>query len=143
MPTNETAIFSPAWLKKMDERARACKYETGSPEINTGFYAVKKTAAGWRVSNGRAWWDNPVLIREIHEYADGTVCAHNYIEGVGTFGRRHITEAGLCAVRASELTSMFNLARIVYFDHRKLDAQGRATRLVKEVSQKPEGSGRS
>lgn len=130
MQTANTVTFGQKWLDDMNTRATACKYRNGSPEINTGFYAVKKTAKGWRISNGRVWWDRPTLVEEIHAYADGTVCAHYYIEGVTTFSRRHIEEAGMRAMRASELPSMFSLSKVVYFDHQQTDPDGRITRQV-------------
>ena len=123
--------FSQEWLKTMNDRARKCKYEIGNPEVVSSFYAVKKTPGGpWRISNGRAWWSEPVLVREIHEYRDGVVTAHNYIEGVTMFSRRHITDANLYPARASELTNMLPLSKVVFFDHTQLDERGRATRYV-------------
>ena len=78
----ELKIFSQEWLKAMDDKARKCKVEQGGPEVTTGYYAMRKIKDKWKVSNGRAWWNDPVVVHEIHEYADGTVCAANYIEGV-------------------------------------------------------------
>lgn len=129
-----TTIFSPEWLKKLDDRARKCRQEDGGPEVTVGYYAARKVKGVWKISNGRTWWDNPVLVREFHEYPDGTVVAHTYIEGVQMFGRRNIENSGLRAVRPSELVSLIPISKIVYLDHRKLDDQGRAFRAVHKVT---------
>ena len=126
---SKETIFSPEWLAHMDQAVRNCKHEDGSPEIVTGCYAAKKTKVGWRISNGRAWWDKPTLVRELHEYPDGTVCAHNYIEGVGTYPRRTIENNGLQPIRPQNLPSILPISKIVYFDHRDLTADGRAKRM--------------
>lgn len=131
----EEIIFTPEWLARMDRIAHNCKFEEGSPEIVTGCYAAKKTKQGWRISNGRAWWDNPVLVRELHEYPNGTVCAHNYIEGVGTYSKRTIENNNLTAIRPQQLPNILPISKIVYFDHRQLTPEGRAKRLVHEISQ--------
>lgn len=130
---NEITKFSPEWLKDMDARAKRCKAENGGgPEVQTGYYAVKKCGAGWRISNGRAWWDNPVLVRELHEYPDGLVCSHYYIEGVQLFSRRNIENSGLKAMRPAEVANLLPLAKVVYFDHRQL-TDGRAKRIVYDL----------
>ena len=126
------------WVKDMDARARKSKAENGGgPEVQIGYYAVKKIGTNWHVSNGRAWWDNPVLVREFHEYPDGLVCSHYYIEGVQLFGRKNIENSGLKAMRPSEVANVLPLAKVVYFDHRKM-TDGRAKRTVYDVSG-PEG----
>ena len=130
----ETAItFSPAWLKAMDEKARKCKQEQGGPEVTTGYYAFRKIKDKWLVSNGRAWWNDPTVVHEIHEYPDGTVCAANYIEGVQLFSRRNIEYSGMRAVRPSELPDLLGIAKVVYFDHRKIDEKGRTLRVVHDM----------
>lgn len=131
---NMTKIFAPEWLKKMDERARKCRMEDGGPDVTVGYYAAKKVKGVWKISNGRTWWDNPVLVREFHEYPDGTVVAHTYIEGVQMFGRRNIENSNLKAVRPSELPNLLPIGKYVYLDHRQLDDRGRAFRAVHEVS---------
>ena len=127
--------FSQEWLKKMEDRARKCRQEDGGPDVTVGFYAARKVRGKWKISNGRTWWDNPQLVREFHEYDDGTVVAHSYIEGVQMFGRRNIEAAGLRAVRPSEVANVLPISKYVYFDHRVLDDRGRAQRLVYEVPQ--------
>lgn len=132
---NKHTMFSQEWLKALEDRARKCRMEDGGPDVTVGFYAVRKVKGVWKISNGRTWWDNPVLVREFHEYEDGTVVAHSYIEGVQMFGRRNIEASGLNALRPSELAAMFQVGKIVYFDHRKLNDAGRALRLVHEMEE--------
>lgn len=126
-------ILNDEHLDKLAQRAWKCKQEDGGPEITTNYYAARKVKGVWKISNGRTWWDNPSMVREIHEYPDGTVTMHQYIEGVGLFGRRSIENAGMKAVRPSELHNFMPVTRVVYFDHRKLDDRGRAARLVREM----------
>ncbi len=125
-----------AWLKSMDDRARKCSMDDGRPDVIVGFYAAKKIRGAWRISNGRAWWNDPVVVREIHEYADGTVCATNYIEGVQMFSRRNIEDSGLKAIRPSEVTSFLPISKVVYFNHKETDERGKAQRLVINMTQK-------
>ena len=129
----ELKIFSPEWRKTMDDKARKCKQEQGGPEVVTGYYAMRKIKDKWMVSNGRAWWNNPTVVHEIHEYADGTVCAANYIEGVQLFSRRNIENSGMRAVRPAELPNLLGVSKVVYFDHREMDEKGRALRLTYDV----------
>ena len=77
------------------------------------------------------------MVREFHEYPDGLVCSHYYIEGVQLFGRKNIENSGLKAMRPSEVANVLPLAKVVYFDHRKM-TDGRAKRTVYDVSG-PEG----
>ncbi len=127
-------VFSPEWLKKMEDRARKCRMEDGGPDVTVGYYAAQKVRGAWKISNGRIWWDNPQLVREYHEYDDGTVVTHSYIEGVQMFGRRNIEAAGLRAVRPSEVANVLPISKYVYLDHRQLDERGRAKRLICEVT---------
>ena len=129
----ELKIFSQEWLKAMDDKARKCKVEQGGPEVTTGYYAMRKIKDKWKVSNGRAWWNDPVVVHEIHEYADGTVCAANYIEGVQLFSRRNIENSGMRAVRPAELPNLLGVSKVVSYDHRETDEKGRALRLIHEL----------
>lgn len=129
-----------AWLKSLDDRAWKCRQEDGGPEVVVGYYAARRLKGKWRISNGRAWWNDPVVVREIHEYADGTVCATNYIEGVQLFGRRNIEASGLKAIRPSEVTSFLPISKIVYFNHKETDERGKAQRLVVNLAQKKEAA---
>lgn len=130
---NVTRTFSPEWLKKIEERARKSRMEDGGPDVTVGYYAARKIKGVWKISNGRTWWDNPVVVREFHEYPDGCVVAHTYVEGVQMFGRRSIENSGLKAVRASDLQNILPVRKIVYLDHRQLDERGRAFRVVYDV----------
>lgn len=134
MEKQKHPVFSKEWLKEMDARATKCRQEQGSPEVTTGYYAARKVKNEWRITNGRAWWDNPVVVREIHEYADGTVCAANYIENVQLFNRRNIENSGMRPVRPSELPDLLGIDRIVYFDHRETDEKGRALRIAHDLT---------
>lgn len=58
-----------AWLEKLEERAKQSSKEHSNPEVVTGYYAADKVMGIWKISNGRTWWDDPVLVREFHEYA--------------------------------------------------------------------------
>ncbi|MBQ7848803.1 MAG: hypothetical protein IJ343_03690, partial [Clostridia bacterium] len=69
--SDKTTIFSEAWLKTMEDRARKSNQEDGAPDVVVGYYAARKVKGKWKISNGRAWWNDPVVVREIHEYADG------------------------------------------------------------------------
>lgn len=130
----ETATrFSPAWLKIMKDRAKESTRIYGSPGIPDGFYAASITKENPKISNGKAWWNNPVVVQEIHEYADGTVCTYNYIEGVKTFEYDDIVRQGLLVVRHSELPDLLGIAKVVYFDHRQIDEKGRALRIVHDM----------
>ena len=122
-----------AWLEKLEERAKQSSKEYSTPEVVTGYYAADKVMDVWKISNGRTWWDDPVLVREFHEYADGTVCAANYIEGVQLFSRRNIENSGMRAVRPAELPNLLGVSKVVYFDHRETDEKGRALRLIHEL----------
>ena len=115
------------WLKTMEERARKARMAGMNPAVQERFYAVKKAGGKWLVSNGRAWWDEPVLVEEIHEYADKTV--NYYFEGVQQFNRRKIEENGMRPIRGAQLLEVLPLTKVVYFDHTALVA-GRPTRLV-------------
>ena len=126
----ELKVFSDAWLQQMQTRAQRCKLEQGcSPDITTGCYAGIKTPAGWKISNGRCWWDNPVLVQEIHQYADGTVCMHFYIEGVQLYNPRTIEKNGLKAIHPAQLQNILPVRKIVFFDHRETDT-AKAARSV-------------
>ena len=130
----ETAItFSPAWLKTMNERARKCCQGHGSFEVRTGYYAARKIRDKWEISHQGIRWHNPVVVHEIHEYPDGDVRIRNYIEGVQLYARRNIQDSGMRAVRPSELPDLLGIAKVVYFDHRKIDEKGRALRVVRDL----------
>lgn len=126
-------IFSEAWLKTMDEKARRCSQEYGSPEVRNGFYAARKIKGKWWISNDRTWWYNPVVVKEIHEGPDGMVTVAYYIEGVQKFKRRNIQDEGMRAVRPSELPDLLGITKVVYFDHRKTDEKGHALRVVHDM----------
>lgn len=91
-----------AWLEKLEERAKQSSKEYSTPEVVTGYYAADKVMDVWKISNGRTWWDDPVLVREFHEYADGTVHAGYYVEGVQTFSRQEVEDSGLQAIRPAD-----------------------------------------
>ena len=133
MDKQKHPIFSKEWLKAMDERATKCRQEQGGAEVTTGYYAARKIKNKWRITNGRAWWDNPVVVHEVHEYADGTVCAANYIENVQLFNKKNIEYSGMRPVRPSELPDLLGIDRIVYFDHREIDEKGRALRIAHDL----------
>lgn len=121
------------WVKDMDARARKFEAENGGGmEVQTGYYAVKKIGTSWHVSNGRARWVNPVLVREFYEYTDGMVCSHYYIEGVQMFKREDIENRGMKAMSSSEVANVLPLAKVVYLDHRQM-TDGRAKRTVYDV----------
>ena len=122
-----------AWLEKLEERAKQSSKEYSTPEVVTGYYAADKVMGIWKISNGRTWWDDPVLVREFHEYADGTVCAANYIENVQQFNKKNIEYSGMRPVRPSELPDLLGIDRIVYFDHREIDEKGRALRIAHDL----------
>lgn len=119
-----------AWLGEMNARARKCREEDGGPEIGTGCYAIRKLKGTWKVSTGRSWWNDPEIVEEIHEYRDGTVCAHYYVEGVKTFGQQSILTSGMKAVRPADLPGYFQPTKIVYYDHRRLNERDRSVRIV-------------
>lgn len=135
---DKAAIFSEAWLKTMEDRARKSNQEDGAPDVVVGYYAARKVKGKWKISNGRAWWNDPVVVREIHEYADGSVCATSYIEGVQLFGRRNIENSGMKAIRPSELRGLLPIAKVAYFDHRHTDKNGRALRITRDLREQKE-----
>lgn len=137
---NKTTMFSEVWLKTMEDRARRSNQEDGPPDVAVGFYAARKVKGKWKISNGRAWWNDPVVVREIHEYTDGSVCATSYIEGVQLFARRNIENSGMKAIRPSELRSMLPIAKVVYFDHRHMDNNGRALRFSCDLRDRKEAT---
>ena len=105
------------WLKDMNSRARKCRQEDGDPYIRASFYAGQKVRGHWKISTGHSWWDKPVLVEEIHEYGDGIVCAHYYLEGVKMFSAKTIQNSGLELIRPTDLPDLFPLDKVVYFDH--------------------------
>lgn len=117
------------WLKAMDEQARKARVMGMNPAVQEKFYAAKKVGQKWLISNGRAWWDGPVLVKEIHLYADKTVSTHYYVEGVQQFNRRRIVESGMIPVQGAQLPEMLPLSKVVVFDHARLQ-DGRPMRRV-------------
>lgn len=105
------------WLEELEERAKQSGKEYSTPEVVTGYYAADKVMDVWKISNGRTWWDDPVLVQEFHEYADGTVHAGYYVEGVQTFSRQEVENSGLQAIRPADLGDLLPVSRVVYTDH--------------------------
>lgn len=122
-----------AWLDKLEERAKQSSKKCSTPEVVTGYYAAGKVMGIWKISNGRTWWDDPVLVREFHEYADGTVHAGYYVEGVQTFSRQEVEDSGLQAIRPVDLGDLLPVSRVAYTDHRRRDCRGRAVRVTYDL----------
>lgn len=121
------------WLEELEERAKQSGKEYSTPEVVTGYYAADKVMDVWKISNGRTWWDDPVLVQEFHEYADGTVHAGYYVEGVQTFNRQEVENSGLQAIRPADLGDLLPVSRVVYTDHRRRDNRGRAVRVTYDL----------
>lgn len=124
-----------AWLESKREQAKQRGQEQCTPEVVTGYYAVGNVMGTWKISNGKTWWDDPVLVQEIHEHAGGCVTMHQYIDGVGMFGRQEVEESGLRAIRPAELETLFPVSKVVYIDHRKRDNRGRAFRMFYDLQE--------
>ena len=120
-------------LAQIQRQADQDKAQYTSPEIVTGFYAVGKVKGSFKISNGRTWWDDPVVVADIHQYADGTVFSCYYVEGVPTFGRWQIQTSDLQAVAPAELPKYVPVSKVVLTDHRKRDDRGHPVRVVYDL----------